>query len=421
MAITGLLLVACSDDAGDGNTETDAGPEPEPEPPIDGGPEPTADAGPEPESDAGPEPEVDGGGDRPVDAGPLQDAGPLTDAGRDAGSPPEDSGAPCLTGEKFCDGDVLMGCEDGHWVFERDCRLEGQTCDPFFGGLPRCTDPIDSGAEIQIPALRAFTLGEATELGARARELQVVTVEGESTRVGWSMVNASCEDRCVALEYALAVLATATNDDPVVMAEAELTPEAVLDVAERGADVVASINVAGPLVTEQSLWLPDGSAVSGDPEHYFWPYHHGAVLLVDRALRVLDLSLGDEPVIIEEWTSGFVDPSIECVPMDEEEFQEVWIYWNAAFNNFVPGERPARPCGYTITPIFTFRWDQEPLTDFVRTAPRTMVVQFGGLESLLGLHGVELLPEQVPHVLSSYTPLSEAEVCEWNDLVFCSL
>jgi hypothetical protein len=204
------------------------------------------------------------------------------------------------------------------------------------------------------------------------------------------------------------------------MDERTLTEDDVLALADAAADVVATINVAGPLVTDQTLILPDGTALE-PPHSYYWAYHHAAVINVDRELQVIDLSLGDEPIPIEDWVSGFVEPSIECNWMDEEEFANVWTYWNAAFANLVPEEPPARTCGYTITPIFTFRWDQEPLAEVVTNAPSTMLVLLGGLETLLGEHDVSLPREQLPLVTSSYAPLSVTDVCEWNDLIFCSL
>ena len=279
-------------------------------------------------------------------------------------------------------------------------------------------------AGVQVPALRSFTAAEATALGAAARRLRVVPAGGAPRPMAWAMVNVSCQERALALEYAIATAAesaAATGPEATALDEGALTAEAALALGDRAADVVAAINVTGPLVTQQTLVLPDGTEVFGERERYFWPYHHGAVLSVDGTPRVIDLSVGDTPIPIDDWLRGFVDPAFPCFLMEQEEFQTVWVYWLAAFSNFVPGARPERACGYTITPIFTFRWDHEPQAEVLVHAPPALVVQLGSLATTLSGHGVTLPEEDLPDVVSRYTALTTGDVCEWGDLIFCGL
>lgn len=275
------------------------------------------------------------------------------------------------------------------------------------------------GPEPPVPPLRPVTEEEAAALGAYARRLHVLT-GGVLSANAWSMINTSCQERALALEYALAAAETPLGDQPPPMSEDELTAERIGELAANPAFDSASINITGPLVAEQTLVLPDGTSPTGDPISVTWPYHHGVVISVNGELRVLDLSVGDEPMPIDAWAHGFVDPAVPCFHMDEDEYNLVWGYWLAVHNSWVPDERPERLCGYTLTPVFTWRWDQDPLVDAIRFTPGTMLVQFEGFKTVLRTsYGITLADEEIPLVTSIYAPLPESVLCEWMDLAYC--
>jgi hypothetical protein len=172
--------------------------------------------------------------------------------------------------------------------------------------------------------------------------------------------------------------------------------------------------VAGPLVTRQTLVLPDGTDAPGEPDLYYWAYHHAVGISVDGTIKVLDLSTGDEPRDIQAWLSGFVEAGTPCYHLSDDEHQEVWVYWNSVFGNFEPPPQPARLCGYTFTPLFTFRRDQKPadLAEFIGFVPSTMVTQLEGMKTVLRTKGVpDMAEDLLPGILSRYQAGTIDEVC----------
>jgi hypothetical protein len=273
-----------------------------------------------------------------------------------------------------------------------------------------------------VPELRPVTEAEAANLGAYARQLHTVANVSGPTPVGWSMVNQACQDRAIALEYALAAAGDPLEAEPPPMVDTELTIDRIADLAAAPRYDVASINATGPLVTFQSFRMPDSTPMPGDPDMWYWAYHHGVVLNVEGELRVMDLSVGDAPLPIATWLQGFVAPGIECELLPEAEYQAVWIYWNAAFGNFDPGARPVPLCAYTVTPMFTFRSDQTSTTlaDFIASVPSTMQVQLGALATWIGSeHQTTLLEAELPAVTSLYQAGTEQDVCDLVAPIYC--
>ena len=263
------------------------------------------------------------------------------------------------------------------------------------------------------PTLRPLSQASATQLIKYLRRMRVADGTNPTRPVVWSMVNASCQDRAEVLEYGIAAAADPTSPNPVVMPD-ELTPQQIESLAASPAFDAVSINIAGPLVTSQTLILPDGTDAPEAPDRYYWPYHHTAAINVEGTMKVIDLSIGDEPIDVQTWISGFVDAGTPCFHMNDDEAHEVWVYWNTVFNNFDPPTPLVRQCGYTFTQMFTFRRDQTPadLAEFIKTAPATMLVQLGNLQTTLTrLHSTTLDEEQLPAVTSRYQAGTVDDVC----------
>lgn len=300
------------------------------------------------------------------------------------------------------------------------------------GGADSGADAVVSGdtaggdaAAPLVPALEPLTREEAVAAAAAARRLLVVTEDGEEHPMAWAMVNWCCQERANALMYALATADRTAGAAAPRLDQADLTPDALTALADSAQAKAAAINITGPLATRQTLVLPDGTELPPDDEEryglYGWSYHHGAVVNVEGEPRVIDLSVGDEPLTPEEWARGFVDPSVECTLGAQEEFERAWSYWLTAYENRVPGPRPERLCVYTISPIFTFRTDQvfepSPLMD----CPDVLATQTGAFVTVLDARGVALPEEELPFVTSRYEPVSEAEQCADRQFTYCDL
>jgi hypothetical protein len=247
---------------------------------------------------------------------------------------------------------------------------------------------------------------------------------GEEDTVAWSMINTACQDRAAALQYAVIAARTPFADPMIMESTDDLAAMELhlLDLLASAEFDAASINIAGPLITEQVLVLPDGQFLGDVPHLNLWGYHHAVVLNVEGEIKVLDLSIGNSPVDIETWSQSFVTSDVTCVHAFEEDYQDVWMYWNSVFTSMKPTERPKYECAYTLTPIFQWRWDQDMLVDVVANAPDAMMVQSDAFRVLLWwYHELTLPDEDIPHVLSMYQARTLEDVCEVIDLEICRM
>lgn len=279
-----------------------------------------------------------------------------------------------------------------------------------------------SGSDPQVPSLRPITRAQAEELAAYVRDMRVRNPLGDEDRVAWSMINTSCQDRAAALQYAV-IAARAPFTDPVIMEstnDLEALELHLMDLLYSAEFDAGTINITGPLITEQVLVLPDGEILDDVPHFRYWSYHHAVVLNVEGEFMVLDLSVGDSPMDIGTWWQSFVAPDVTCVHAVEDDYQATWSYWLSVFNSWQPTTKPKYECAYTLTPVFTFRWDQDMAVSLVSDAPDTMLVQSDGFRTiLLRDHGLTLPDEDIPRVLSLYEGKTIEDLCNVVDLAIC--
>jgi hypothetical protein len=275
----------------------------------------------------------------------------------------------------------------------------------------------------QVPSLRPMTQAQAEDLGAYVRGMRVRNPVGDEDVVAWSMINIACTYRAVAQQYAV-VAAQTPFADPVTMEsteDLEALELHLLDLLYLAEFDAATINIAGPLVTEQVLVLPDGEILYDEPDLRYWPYHHGMVLNVEGEIKVLDLSIGDSPVDIDTWWQSFVAPDVTCVHAVEDDYQDTWSYWHSVYNSWQPTVRPKHECAYTLTPVFTWHWGDDMSVPSVADAPDSMLTQSDAFRTLLLRdHGLILPEEDIPHVLSLYEGKTVADMCEVIDLRICN-
>lgn len=272
------------------------------------------------------------------------------------------------------------------------------------------------------PKLTSITEEQAALLGAYARRLKAKT-GGLEAPIAWSMVNQACQDRTLALQYALAAADPTLEDNaPPPMDDTKLNLTEIEGLAAAPAFSCATINATGPFVTHQALADSDGAEVGDHSMFWYWPYHHGVALNVEGEIRVLDLSIGNAPVPIDEWLKGFVQNDVVCEHLSHNAYTEVWAFWNARFSNFETDSPPASTCGYTFTSIFTFRLDQTPadLADFIASVPSTMQTQSAAFQTIVQSElGVAVDSSDVAQYTSKYEPGTLEEVCELTGMKFC--
>jgi len=279
-----------------------------------------------------------------------------------------------------------------------------------------------SQADPQVPSLRPITEAQAEDLAAYVRNMRVRNTLGDEDGVAWSMINVACSYRAVALEYAV-IAAQLPFADPVIMEstnDLEALELHLLDLLYSAEFDAGTINITGPLITEQVLVLPDGEILDDAPHFRYWSYHHGVVLNVEGEFKVLDLSVGDSPMDIDTWWQSFVGPEVTCVHAVEDDYQATWIYWLSVFNSWQPTTRPKYECAYTLTPVFTWHWGDDMSVSSVADAPLSMLTQSDSFRTvLLQDHGVILPDEDIPQVLSLYEGKTIEDLCNVVDLAIC--
>ncbi len=284
-------------------------------------------------------------------------------------------------------------------------------------------DSPDADEEVLTPSLDEITYEQAAQLVAYLRTVRIRT-SGDDTEypMAWAMINGSCEERTMVLEYATASSSFPVPESPFVMDEEDITDEVIAALAENPGIDIATINITGPLIMDVVFQNPDGSDISGDPSIFYWAYHRSAVVKVEGAMMVIDLSTGEGLMEIDEWAQNLMDGSIACYHLSEDEFAEVKAYWNTMIAGpYEELDRPDKLCGYSLTPIFTARWDQEPLADQLKWTPSTMKTQSGAFKAFMNdSYGVTVDDGDEAFYICIYTPHDEDWLCEFRDPPYCS-
>jgi hypothetical protein len=305
----------------------------------------------------------------------------------------------------------MLGCDGDDATAERatDSEQDG--------------DGSDQDAVPLTPELSPISESDAERLGAYVREMKCSGDGNPASPIAWSAINGACQDRAQALQLAIAMADPSLSGVPQTLVDSDLNLEALKAIAASPTFDVATINAAGPFATFQTLVDPGGSPIGDHELFWWWSYHHGVVLNVDGELRVLDLSIGDAPVPIAAWLTGFVESPDDCVHAVDDIWSEVWVYWNSCYQNFEPPAPPPVTCAYTITPIFTFRWDQTVADEesAVIASVTTMNTQTEVFRNTVSdSFGVDLTDEDIASILTDYRAGTLDDVCSLpNRMRFC--
>ncbi len=267
--------------------------------------------------------------------------------------------------------------------------------------------------------LRPITREKATQIAHYVRKTKIRSDDGTLVPIAWSMINQSCQDRSLLLQYLIASAPDPLPETERILEPNDLTENAIRQIVFQPYIDVASLNITGPLIVFQNLISTKDISFPDDPLHFYWPYHHAVVVNVEGNICVIDLSLQDAPIPIGEWTAKLTHETT-CQEVSEKEYWTIWSYWLSLMSNWTPQENPETLCGYTITPMLTFRSDQSPQIQGVIDALPTLVVQTYAFQSLvMDTYGFELSFESIPFITSFYTPGTLDDLCSWVSFLFC--
>ncbi len=267
--------------------------------------------------------------------------------------------------------------------------------------------------------LRPITRERAIRIAGYVRKAKIRSEDGTLVPIAWSMINQACQYRSLLLQYLIASTPDPVPETERILDPNELTADTIQQAVSRPYVDVASINITGPLIVFQNLVSTNDIIFPNEPIHVYWPYHHAVVVNVEGNVCIMDLSIQDEPIPIGEWTAKLSNETT-CGEVSEEEYWEIWFYWLSLMSNWQAEEIPQKLCGYTITPMLTFRSDQKPQIQEVIDALSTLVVQTYAFQTLvMDSYGIDLPIEVTPFITSLYTPGTIDDLCSWVSFLFC--
>ncbi|MGC8738912.1 MAG: protein-glutamine glutaminase family protein [Candidatus Hydrogenedens sp.] len=233
------------------------------------------------------------------------------------------------------------------------------------------------------------------------------------------MINQSCQERSLLLQYLIASTPDPIPETDVILDTNDLTETKIQQVLAQPYIDVASINITGPLIVFQNFISTNDITFPNEPIHVYWPYHHAVVINVEGNVCIIDLSIQDGPIPVSEWTTKLCSETT-CGEVSEQEYWEIWSYWLSLMNNWQVEETPEKLCGYTTTPMLTFRSDQEPQIQGLIDSLSTLVVQTYAFQTLImDTYGINAPFESIPFITSLYTLGTIDDLCSWVSFLFC--
>lgn len=282
---------------------------------------------------------------------------------------------------------------------------------------------IDGGQHHNPLNLKPMTMADAKRAAAQARKMLVQPAGKDPVPMAWSQINMECNVRMEAEQFALA--SAPEDGSAVVMRQADITGTLLDKLIASPAYDSGGITITGPIATWQGLARPDGSLMSGIRMFWYWSYHFSTVVNVDGEYMVMDMSVGDTPVPVDEWISGIMEPSVKCVRADKlEDYQKLWDYWITVWGSMFEPPFPPRPdpaCAYMFIPKFTSRSDVPPDPALMAQVPVTMAGQttifLNSLEREFKVPDVT--QSMAPTTLTRYEFATEDDVCGLVHLNYC--
>ena len=151
--------------------------------------------------------------------------------------------------------------------------------------------------------------------------------------------------------------------------------------------------------------MPDGSDAPGPAARWVWSHHHAVASSVDGELRIMDLSLGDDPVPLGNCVSAFVEPGCRCELLGRVAHDRLIDYWIESGSEHTAQCKPEPSCGYAVTPPFTFDRYQQPgdQAELLASVPSTLVAELEAFLSMLQKeYGLDPSAWEAPLLTSRY-------------------
>jgi len=286
-------------------------------------------------------------------------------------------------------------------------------------GLLLAQDAGAPDSQYKVPVIRPLSGEQAAPLAAWARALQTRSTYGVALPVAWSSVPTNDPSSAWALQWALGMGQAPLPAASPVMVQTDATDEVLRQVVASAGVETATIELVGPLITAQTLVTEEGAVVPGGPVALTPFLRYAVVVNVGYVFKVVDLSVGNGLLDLDEWVRAWVDPGTPCTFLEEPDYREVVNYWWAAEKNKPLTARPAQLCAYKLTPMFRLSWEKDIEVAAVANAPTALNTQRDAFRTLLTGRGLAVTPVELPGVLSRYHALTEDALCTLRSYQYC--
>lgn len=192
---------------------------------------------------------------------------------------------------------------NGLLFFSLACHLGGVSNAPAVAKLP-------DGREV---ALSPVSMERARTMAHYTRRTLVDA--GTPMPVSWSKVNTDCEKRMQLVQYVFTAGSDPTGR-PLTLRPENFSESNLKRLAEEPAIDVKGLAIYGQLGATQTLLNYNGTIASPQAFDVGWDIHFITIVNIDGIAKVIDLSVGDEPLDLEGWLSGFAKAPFNYDPID---------------------------------------------------------------------------------------------------------
>ncbi len=172
-------------------------------------------------------------------------------------------------------------------------------CRPQDTPGPACSCSLPDDVQVRLCPVSEE---QARETAFYARQTQLNS--SVPTPISWSKLNSDCEKRMVVVQYVFAA-GKDPSGIPLVLQPENFSEANLKRLASNPVIDVKGVLVFGTLGATQRLLNYDRTPASLRTRDVGWSSHYITLVNIQGICKVIDLSIGDEPIGIDAWLSGF--------------------------------------------------------------------------------------------------------------------
>lgn len=280
------------------------------------------------------------------------------------------------------------------------------------GSIPWSHSAIRARA---TPNLREIPPEQAIQLAQNARNIRLALQGGAPFPVPWNWIQENCNRRASVLNF---YFAQGGNPQPL---PAPLLPAFLSKVIKTPMFDSIQIHVTGPLMGEQTILDLKNRVRVIDKTLYFWDHHVAALIRTGGEFKVIDPSVSDRPLTIQEWVSRYLPPQIAAIcSVDPPELYQAVNHYFLLRTQFPNTNPPPKLCSIRFGYAYSQSLEKSPtLKEIHQDLEDSRSLLWNNFETLLATVQSSSYPKTNPSTLhSALRPMTEAEYCKAMNYAF---